>query len=106
MTADELRAQLGGVPASELRRRRERFTLVYWVDRRGRSHYPRWQFTADMKVHPDVKRILRTLRTHDTALVLNRFLVPFIGDPPRTALDLIKKGRGAEAMAYVRQSRE
>ncbi len=91
-----------GVSEEELRRRRDSFTIVYWTNSQGRSWYPKWQFDGEFQVLPDVRRILRLLRTHDTLHVLATFLVPAIGDAGVSPLQLIREGRGADAVAFVR----
>ena len=95
-----------GITREALRQRRESFSIVYWTDPKGHCHYPVWQFTPEMHVKDGVRAVLRWLRSHDTTLVLSRFLVPFIGDTPRCVIDLIDYGRGAEALAYITKPRE
>ncbi len=88
-----------------LRERRDTFAVVYWTDAKGCCHYPKWQFDADLQVLPPVRAILALLRTHDTVRVLTTFLVPSIGEPGTSPLQLIRAGRGKEAVVAIR-SRE
>ena len=84
-----------------LKERRDSFGIVYWTDAKGHSFYPKWQFDANLRVLPEVREILRLMRTTDTTHVLNQFLAPSIGDAGESVLGLIKSGRGAEAVAWV-----
>jgi hypothetical protein len=85
-----------------LQERREAFSMVYWTDAKGHCHYPKWQFDSNLQVHPHVREILGILHTHDTLRVLTTFLVPSIGEPGVSPLQLIQAGKGPKAVSQVR----
>lgn len=91
-----------GVNKLRLKELRNSFSIVYWTDSNGRCFHPIWQFTGTLKVKSRVKEILQILSTHDTTLVLSRFLVPYIGDAGESVIELIDSGRGKQAVEYVR----
>lgn len=94
--------QLADITRQALKRRRDSFTVVYWTDAKGYCWYPKWQFDGNNQVLPEVRAILELLHTHDTWHALTTFLVPAVGDIGQSPLDLIRAGRGAEAIAFVR----
>lgn len=94
-----------GIPPVDLARRRRRFQLVYWRDRLGGYHYPKWQFDRSLHVRPEVTEILSLFRTHDTMRVLSWFVQP-VTPGRKSLLDLIRAGRGERAIALVRQEEQ
>jgi hypothetical protein len=94
-----------GIPPVELARRRRRFELVYWRDRFGGYHYPKWQFDRAMNVRAEVTEILAIFRTHDTMRVITWFVRP-VAPGSQSLLDLIRAGRGARAVALVREEEQ
>ena len=94
-----------GIPLADLARRRRRFELVYWRDRFGGYHYPKWQFDRTMNVRAEVTEILAVFRTHDTMRVLTWFVQP-VAPGCQSLLDLIRAGRGPRAVALVREEEQ
>jgi len=95
--------QLAGIVRRALKERRDHFAIAYWTDVKGGYRYPKWQFDANHQVRPEVREILKLLRTHDTWHVLATFLVPAMGDSGESPLHAIRAGRGGEAIAFVRR---
>jgi hypothetical protein len=94
-----------GLPPVELARRRRRFELVYWRDRFGGYHYPKWQFDRAMNVRAEVTAIFAIFRTHDTMRVITWFVRP-VAPGRQSLLDLIRAGRGSRAVALVREEEQ
>jgi hypothetical protein len=90
-----------GYTAAGLARDRKQFGLIAWQDRYGGWHYPKWQFGADGQVLPEVRSILRLFRSRDALYVMSQFLFP--NDEGKTLLALIRKGRGATAIAAAKK---
>ena len=91
-----------GFTAQALDQGRRQFKFVYWRDRFGGYHYPKWQFDRSMKVLVEVTEILALFRTHDTMRVLACFVRP-AARSSKSLLDLIRAGSGGRAVAIVRK---
>ena len=85
-----------------LKKRREQLSIVYWTDPQGHCHYPRWQFNDEFVVYPEVKEILHVLNSHDTTLVLQKFILPVVGESNQSVIDLIRSGKGKGAVQNVK----
>ncbi|MGP1609302.1 MAG: hypothetical protein ACTS5G_01250, partial [Burkholderiales bacterium] len=92
-----------GFSRAQLARCRRQFRIVYWQDRLGGYHYPKWQFDPAMVVLPAVAEILGVFRTHDTMRVLSWF-VQAVAPGRKSLLELIRAGRNERAVALVREA--
>ena len=79
---------------------RKNFSILAWQDRFGGWHYPTWQFDAKFSVRPDVVEILRLFRSRDSLYVISNVVFPL--DSKYSLLDLIRSGKGGEAVTRVR----
>lgn len=87
----------------DLRRRRESFELVWWVDDSGRCHYPRWQFGHDGRVNQSIVSVLRILRPSDPMDAVYHLLCPQSALDERSLLDLIEAGDAENAIRRARE---
>lgn len=92
MTCGDLKRRFK-LRTSDLRRRREKYEIVYWREGKGVFHYPQWQFTTSGALLSGVEDVLAIFHSRDHWRVMCYFLGSRQQLDGRRPLDLLRSGK-------------